>query len=32
MAYSVPFTDEANKGNITVEDKSPNNVTILTLV
>jgi len=32
MAYSVPFTDEANKGNITVEDKSPNNETSLTLV
>ena len=32
MAYSVPFTDEANKGRITVEDKSFNEDTSLQLV
>ena len=32
MAYEIPFTDNANKGTITVEDKSINTDTSLQLV
>ncbi len=31
MAYNIPFTDSANKGNITVEDNSINTETSLLL-